>query len=376
MSPIDLSAKSFRPGKPAYDHLMSCLRGGSNSDEAPSEPEVEMVVCCWEEGEEGVDLRVPEQRQGPALTTNDDRRAQRAPETSTSLDAKRRDAGGGSSVIGDTRGGDHGGGSEKETGQGAVRCREVSFPPGFSARKIALEPEIRFVRGACCPDLDFEGQSLASSSGSVQESDDPEIDRAGRASGTEAEKQRQRNGGSARSLLALDLFEWLGAVSCGLDAVLRRGPCPPGKRTSDFETPRHLQFRRDRTVCRARLRGFVPPPAVRACVDAASSWAKKRGLTSRHVGGEGPGESSVDGCSWGSVTAWPFRDGPRAYSAAGAPCGGGERSRRPRRNLGEDVLERASREWPVGGHGIYSVLACPGGSAAAFVSARCPGPGW
>ncbi|CAN0287019.1 unnamed protein product, partial [Laminaria digitata] len=146
---------------------------------------------------------------------------------------------------------------------------------------------------------------------------------------------------STKCLLALDLFEWLGAVSCGLDAQLRREPSPPEPHLSEFETPRHLRYRRHRTVCRARLRGLLPPLAVSRCVKAAGEAAAAAtapptaiAVTAAGVegyyccGGSGEGRPTsgqtdgqqTDGCSWGSVTVWPFRDAPRAYAGADAPC--------------------------------------------------------
>lgn len=87
---------------------------------------------------------------------------------------------------------------------------------------------------------------------------------------------------------------------------------------------------------------------------------------------------------------WPFRDAPRAYAAADAPVGGGERGKNKakRRQSGDGkgrggnnndssaAPRRAAKAWPVGGQGIYTVVACPGETAAAFIAARCPGPGW
>lgn len=100
----------------------------------------------------------------------------------------------------------------------------------------------------------------------------------------------QQESNKAKCSLMLDLFEWLGAVSCGLEAQLRRYPSPPEPFLSEFETPQHLQYRpprgvgsagsgmvvggsAGRTVCRARLRGLVPPPAIRTFIEAAGAVA-------------------------------------------------------------------------------------------------------
>ena len=312
------------------------------------------------------------------------------------------------------------------------RCREVTFPIHFSVEKVDLVPDVCFFREACCPDLDLVGQGLATAATppptKPSKGDGPKPGAATpeqpRISTNDSQSPTRPAAGAGQPLyqppplpppppsstpclLAPDLFEWLGAVSCGLDAQLRREPSPPEPYLSEFETPRHLQYRRHRTVCRARLRGFLPPVAVDRCVKAAGTAASMATAAAaaaatvavtaagaegyyysgsgegRLTSGEGDGQQT-DGCSWGSVTVWPFRDAPRAYAGANAPCGGGERTRRKSggasggggRGGRSGVVGRVAREWPVGGHGVYTVVACPGETAVAHVSARCPGPGW
>lgn len=324
-------------------------------------------------------------------------------------------------------------------------CREVSFPPGFSAERIEITPDIRFFREACCPDLDFVGQGFAATASTATAPPPSSTGEEGGGrglntdsirdsgfiakadSGISSELSRQEAShpflpslppppGTTKCRLVLDMFEWLGAVSCGLDAAVSRNPSPPDPHLSGFETPRHLRYRRHRTVCRARLRGFLPPLAVARFVKAsglaaAGPAAIVDGGNDGGAEGRSPQPSSLlpsspfalpvgysrrrpqdqqpDGSSWGSVTAWPFQDAPRAYPGADAPCAGGQQSRRgggkrpsgskggdAGKNGGRGVPERATKEWPVGGHGVYTVVACPGETAVAYISARCPGPGW
>lgn len=270
-------------------------------------------------------------------------------------------------------------------------CREVAFPKSFTSKKVMLYPQLNFFRNACCPDLDFEGQGLASSSTPAPGGDTNSTRRElGSAGAKKTVGQHSRIPTSTTPRLVLDLFDWLGAASCGLETLLCRRHSQKELHLSTFQTPCHLQYHSARTVCVVRLRGLIAPPVVRACVEAAKSVATCSTAASAETNDKTGANicvqrsaqqckdvDNLDGCSWGSVTAWPFRDAPRAYSAPGAKCGGGELGKHRRRvdeNFGP--VERAAEEWPVGGHGIYSVLACPGGSAAAFISARCPGPGW
>lgn len=345
VSTVDLSSKAFRSGKPLHDRLLSCLVSECGEGGKRRAADVDIVVCWWD------DDGVQGGEQGEKLASD-------------GAATGSRDGGSREDVRAEGRG-------DREQGYRQRCCREVNFPVEFSVEKIDLVPEVCFFRDTCCPDLDFVGQGLASSP----------------LSATPPPKQSQiqevgsRAPGSTKCLLMLDLFEWLGAASCGLDAQLRREPWPPEPYLSEFETPRHLRYRRHRTVCRARLRGLLPPPVVGRCVKAAGARAGERAVLSRTGRERGTDELLLmtyehppDGCSWGSVTAWPFRDAPRAYAGADAPCAGGETGKK--RSGGGGVLPRIAREWPVGGHGVYTIVACPGETAVACCSASCPGPGW
>lgn len=569
ISVFDLSSRTFRPGKALHDRLLACLGaaggggkiGGTGGDGGMTEgpagtpavaatataTDVEMVMCWWGDNDMGKGSKCEEREGGGSEDGKQGSgvKSESADTSHKSVQGERR-AGGdfvgrmAQANIGPTMRACRekglirdekvrGGGVEKKIHREPHQerhlgcgCREVPFPPGlFSvAKKVNLEPDIRFFREVCCPDLDWVGQGLISPpprisfEGPSAASDNKNgrrqsasADRRGETSAatdaeeggvrrgmlsvpaedTQAEPKTETNsmdfvpfreqppnpmmsgshsmwssstttgigesqqsavemssfGGSSAdmpkakaaaaaaavaeiekaettaetaaakskiSLLMLDLFEWLGAASCGLEAQLRRNPFPPEPYLSEFVTPQHLQYRQSpgatarlgqagreagiergggqaggsRSVCRVRLRGLVPPPAVRLLVEAAGAMA-----AGDNSGGEISDDNGVvvDGCSWGSVTAWPFRDAPRAYAAADASCGGGERGKKKKRRARGDgvggggadregVLRRAVREWPVGGHGVYTVVACPGESATAFVSARCPGPGW
>lgn len=468
VSVFDLSSKAFRPGKPLHDRVLACLGGGgggkegdgnanSSSAAAAAAPStagtgvgiVDMVVCWWGGGESGG------RRGGGAGQGGGTGGVPGAAEPQEEIGVTKKegvevDA---ASALDGCEGGRGQGGRtgkqqqkqqpkarrrhqeeeeevEEEDEGRYERCREVTFPPHFSVEKIDLVPDICFFREACCPDLDLVGQGLAAAAPppptKSQKGDGPEpgdvTPKQPDICTNDSENLTRSAAGvgqpldqppplpppapsSTKCLLALDLFEWLGAVSCGLDAQLRREPSPPEPYLSEFETPRHLQYRRHRTVCRARMRGFLPPVAVGRCVKAAGEAAAATaaaaaapvavtcaGAEGYYCGsGEGRPTSSqgdgqeTDGCSWGSVTVWPFRDAPRAYAGADAPCGGGGRARRRSGGTSGDggggggrsgVVGRVAREWPVGGHGVYTVVACPGETAVAYVSARCPGPGW
>ncbi|CAN0189466.1 unnamed protein product [Ectocarpus sp. 4 AP-2014] len=412
VSTVDLSAKSFRPGKPLHDRVLSCLsncRWVSGDDGAA----VDMVVYWCGSG--GVGQGSGESGEvAEAGSSGTSEASGQAPEG----------FGQGAAALGRRPKGECAEG-EQEGQQSQQYCRDITFPPGFSAEKVDLAPEIRFFREACCPDLDFVGQGLAATTPTPVRwarrkgrkgieatafnstptaenlvdgsddggSDDQFTDRHRRLPPALASQPE-----SAKCLLVLDMFEWLGAVSCGLDAAVRRSPSPPEPYLSEFETPRHLRYRRDRVVCRARLRGFLPPVAVSRFVDAAGSAAAGVAALASAEDSAADGrqhyesphllpvrrvvrdkrQQRPDGCSWGAVTSWPFRDAPRAYPGADAPCAGGQRSKRGGRKgrSGGGGEERCAKEWPVGGHGVYTVVACPGETAVAFVAAKCPGPGW
>ena len=405
-----------------------------------------MVVCWW--GEAGADTSGIVGREG-AADRGDTRGRSGQQETLAGAEegvAETASATPGVGLDNDGRSSgqaEGGGGRHKQQRwdrEQAGCCREISFPPGFSSERVDLTPEFRFFREACCPDLDFVGQGLAASTAaSVAAAPLPQRSQRGEGKGappsggqntntggadtdggssyatTAADGQRTGRTsrlppplpsppGSTKCRLVLDMFEWLGAVSCGLDAAVTRGPSPPEPYVSEFATPRNLCFRRNRVVCRARLRGFLPPLAVARFVTAAGSAAAATAGEGGEPGGRLSSPSSglsppacherdqrdhqqPDGSSWGSVTAWPFRDAPRAYPGADAPCAGGQRSKRGGRgrggkggggtgNGGKGVAERSTKDWPVGGHGVYTVVACPGETAVAYVSARCSGPGW
>ncbi|CAM9510281.1 unnamed protein product [Ectocarpus sp. 12 AP-2014] len=413
VSAVDLSAKSFRPGKPLHDRVLSCLsscRWGSGGDGAA----VDMVVYCCGSG--GVGQGSGEGGEvAEAGSSGTSEASGQAPES----------CGQGVASVSGSRKGECAEG-EQDGLQSQLCCRDITFPPGFSAERVDLAPEIRFFREACCPDLDFVGQGLAATAPTPVErarrkarkgmeatafnstltaenlvdgsddggSDDQFTDRRYPRLPPPLASQPE----SAKCLLVLDMFEWLGAVSCGLDAAVRLSPSPPEPYLSEFETPRHLRYRRDRVVCRARLRGFLPHIAVSRFVDAAGSAAAGVAAlaSAEDSAADGrqhfelpqllpvqrvvrdQGQQRLDGCSWGTVTSWPFRDAPRAYPGADAPCAGGQRSKRGGRKGrgGGGGEKRCAKEWPVGGHGVYTVVACPGETAVAFVSAKCPGPGW
>eukprot|EP00903_Cladosiphon_okamuranus_P015557 g14362.t1 len=416
VSAFDLSSKAFRPGKPLHDRVLSCLCGapGSGVDDEQGVA-ADVVVCSWAEaGVDGGDL------QAGGETAAGGRRKSGLSEQEVNSGSEEAAAAGAESTLAGNNGsasrkGWHGEGgrSDKQQKQRERKrereqwCREVTFPPGFSAQRVDLTPETRFFREACCPDLDFVRQGFAATTTNTTTT----------AADADLESGVQRTArashppptlpplpGPTKCRLVLDLFEWLGAVSCGLDAAVARDPSPPEPYLSEFETPRHLRYRRNRVVCRARLRGFLPPLAVARFVKAAASAAAAsptdiydakageelgQSLSSSASETGRLGRPQPDGSSWGSVTAWPFRDAPRAYPGADAPCAGEQRTKRSggvgcrgRKDgsgggRGEKgVAERSAKEWPVGGHGVYAVVACPGQTAVAYVSARCPGPGW
>ncbi|CAN0214222.1 unnamed protein product, partial [Phaeothamnion confervicola] len=137
----------------------------------------------------------------------------------------------------------------------AARCRgdpaaatlsagEVEFPPGFATRRVPLLPVVKILRDVCVPSLDWSRYEGDGNGGNGAAGDD------------------SRNGG--RTLL-LDLFEWLGAASCGLRTVLRRTKVDPF--LSSFATPRHLHFHPNRDVVRVRFAGLVPLAAVSRLIE-------------------------------------------------------------------------------------------------------------
>lgn len=415
VSAFDLSSKTFRPGKPLHDRVLSCLGGAPGPGGDAQGIAVDMVVCSWgEAGGGGGDLK------GGGGTAAGGRRKSGLSEQEVNLGWEEAAAAAAGSAAAGNDGSTNRKGGHGEGGRGDKQeqqrerereqcCREVTFPPGFSAERVDLTPETRFFREACCPDLDFVGQGLAATTTTAAAVDDNNSGGQRNAQASHPPpclRPPPPPPGSMKCRLVLDLFEWLGAVSCGLDAAVGRDPSPPEPYLSEFETPRHLRYRRNRVVGRARLRGFLPPLAVARFVKAAGSAAAAAATSTTEVygaeaGGElGPLSSSAsdtgrlgrqqpDGSSWGSVTAWPFRDAPRAYPGADAPCAGGQRTKRGggvggRGRKGgsgggrgeKGVAERSTKEWPVGGHGVYAIVACPGETAVAYVSARCPGPGW
>ncbi|CAM9465951.1 unnamed protein product [Sphacelaria rigidula] len=440
VSVFDMSSKAFRPGKPLHDRLLSCLAsigfrpGGSEQQAGIGEPasvvpavEVDMILCWWGADGKGGIRGVRSNVAGGVAGS------------STGSRESHGNEGEGDGVTGEgqqQRQRKHG---EEEEGV-EFRCREVTFPQGlFSVtKKIMLEPDIRVFHEACCPDLDWVGQGFIPPPPPPRRPPGPRVrgssltqtdsfrsqllpDRRPFTSSntTTSTTPKAASTATTKCRLMLDLFEWLGAASCGLEPQLRRSPSPPEPYLSSFETPQHLQYRQpaavaaasSRAVCRVRLRGLVPPPAVRRLAEAAGAVAAGDVAACRGDEGENEGRGHgnqpenkskttsshsnrqhgavIDGCAWASLTAWPFRDSPRAYAAADAPCGGGERGKKKSKRPSSDrsgggrggsyrgvSLRHAAREWPVGGHGMYTVVACPGETAAAFVSARCPGPGW
>ena len=418
VSAFDLSSKAFRPGKPLHDRVLSCLRGAPGSEGDGGEGvAVDMVVCSWGvAGRDGGDLKGGGGGGGGgSVAVGGRKNGLSEQEASLGCEEEQEEV---VTESANSKGG-HGEGRRSEHKQQQppppqqqperqqperereLCCREVAFPPGFSAERVDLTPETRFFREACCPDLDFVGQGLAATPTTAVDVDDDD-DNSGKQAAHSSHPTPVP--GPTKCRLVLDLFEWLGAVSCGLNAAIGRDPSPPEPYLSGFETPRHLRYRRNRVVCRARLRGFLPPLAVDRFVKAAATAAAaaaaasttgaqgaeaERGLGSGSLSSSAsdtrrPGRQQPDGSLWGSVTAWPFRDAPRAYPGADAPCAGGQRTKRGgggrgRKSGGQGekgIAERSTREWPVGGHGVYAVVACPGETAVAYVSARCPGPGW
>ena len=398
VSSFDLFSEAFRPGKRLHDRLLSCLAGKETK-----ERDVDMVICSWGDhlkGDGGETIQ-----RGETVRRN----RTEAPEISClvskgsgddtdAADAEAKEA------VGENSGGNGKKDSQIDGKRNALGlqegcCREISFPSSFSrVDKIQLKPDVRFFREVCCPDLDFVGQGLTrartdactgATAMSNEETPEEAIGRAQTAVETETDRCPPR---STKCRLVLDLFEWLGAVSCGLEPLLRREPSPPDPFLSDFETPRHLRFMRHRTICRVRLRGYLPPLMVSRCVKAARDAAAATAPLTTSVKSEDTEArreishgffGDPDGCSWGSVVAWPFRDAPRSYPGADAPCAGGVRTRRGGKAKGRrggrgSGVERShpGREWPVGGQGIYAVVSCPRETAAAFVSAKCLGPGW
>lgn len=376
VSVFDLSSKAFRPGKPLYDRLMLCLRG--TDYEGGGEKAVDMVVCSWDEGGRGDSRGVKQETAIPSQgdAGGMDIVAEAAEEKVPGETGNKREPGS------EDRG--------MRSGERRQRCREIKFPPSFSVEKIELNPDVRFFREACCPDLDFVGQGLARSrtapgaSRTDIEARGEQPKQAGHRTPSTAMETDQYSETapmppeSIKCRLVLDMFEWLGAVSCGLESLLRRDPSPADSNLSEFKTPRHVQFQRHRTICRARLRGLLPPLMVSRCVEAAGRVASVMSLASEEQDARGFLGEDPDGCSWGSVMAWPFRDAPRSYSGADAPCAGGGRMRRGGGAKGRGVVavDNHAKDWPVGGQGVYAVVACPFETAAAFVSAKCPGPGW
>lgn len=404
VSAFDLSSKAFRPGKPLYDRLMSCLRGkcyGGGGEKA-----VDMVVCSWDDGEgdDSGGVKQDTMRQSGTEVAKETARPSQGDAGGTDISEEAA----GKEVARES-------GSKRErgpadrgmrSGERRQRCQEIEFPPSFSVEKIELKPDVRFFREACCPDLDFVGQGLArprttpGASGTDIEAHEAWGERAKQAghqtplTSMETDQHSETASPPPESIkcrLVLDMFEWLGAVSCGLESLLRRDPSSEDSNLSEFKTPRHVQFQRHRTICRARLRGLIPPLMVSRCVEAAGGVAAA--ASSVPSASEEATKAREDvrgflgdpgGCSWGSVMAWPFRDAPRSYPGADAPCAGGERMRRGSGAKGRRVRSSGggvgavghAREWPVGGQGVYAVVACPFETAVAFVSARCPGPGW
>lgn len=456
ISAFDLSSASFRPGKPLHDRLLSLLegigakgRGDKGGGEEGGERSgggrgggreaimVDLVAAWWgSEGEEdggsengGIRSKARENDKGGAQgdggeggrdeasakqeNASEKREtncaAERRARVARATDDKENDGGTEDPRVGDEK---HAAQSreeqrqQKQQQQHEQRCRNIEFPSGFLVEKVDITPDIRFVRGVCCPDIDLVGQGLAAPTrdnantknrpayGGAPATDFLAENTHGTNPATvrRALNQEQSSQGpspppeSAKCLLLLDMFDWLGAASCGLDAQLRREPSPPEPYLSEFETPRHLRYRRHRTVCRARLRGFLPPLTIARCVNAAGAVAEMSAIAlatraEDETIDSGVRSAQIDGCSWGSVTVWPFRDAPLAYPGADVPCAGGTQRGKRGNACGSGGIDggidrRIAREWPVGGHGVYTIVACPHATAAAFVSARCPGPGW
>ncbi|CAM9450792.1 unnamed protein product [Choristocarpus tenellus] len=341
LSIIDLSAKSFRPGKPLRERVLSCLAQGRV-------PDADMAVCWWEDDQDGDMTRGGRQRYSSAVgcVVED-----------------------GEAVLGGRDGrtdvGNGGNGTGKDSGGGA-KCLQVQFPVGFLAQKVEVEPEVTFFRDVCCPNLDFVGKGLLprphSSAGGEQKST-PEAGKGDNALGQHSEDRRgegqqvlQMGQGSTKTAaatdacsLTYDFFEWLGAVSCGVEGPLQRAPevC-----CSTFQTPKHIPFHTGRTVCRARLRGLLPPLCVRRCLDVASGHQR--------YGNDELGQFQPPrGDMWGALTTWAFCDGPHAYDTG--KCVG--------------FSSTCASLWPVGGEGLNTTVVWPGSGCVAYISAACPGPG-
>ncbi|CAN0180358.1 unnamed protein product, partial [Ectocarpus fasciculatus] len=146
VSAVDLSAKSFRPGKPLHDRVLSCLssgRWGSGEDGAA----VDMLVYWCGSGGGG-------QGSGGGGEVGESGSSGTSEVSGQTMEG----CGQGASAVGGNPTGE--GGQEEQQSQQQC-CRDITFPPGFSAEKVDLAPDIRFFREACCPDLDFVGQGLA-----------------------------------------------------------------------------------------------------------------------------------------------------------------------------------------------------------------------
>ncbi|CAM9399291.1 unnamed protein product, partial [Scytosiphon promiscuus] len=347
VSAFHLASKAFRPGKPLHDRVLSCLGGGGagggggGNDDGEGGCSVDMVVCWW--GDEGVDDCLGQDGEEGG---GDDKKCvgaggvQGSPRNSGlsegevgAVESRTQSSAGREKTHAQSKdGGCATSGRNRTERQPRQRCREVVFPPGFSAELVDLKPDVRFFREACCPDLDFVGQGFASTNvagaspscrgegagvtGAADTGDDAAMvcedsattewgvgnDAGGGDRRSTADRPADTRSGrtsppdppalpsppplpatlcpappsTTKCKLMLDMFDWLGAVACGLDAALQRDPSPPEPHLSEFETPRHLRFRRNRVVCRARLRGFLPPLAVSRFVRAAGLAAGSR----------------------------------------------------------------------------------------------------
>ncbi|CAM9864907.1 unnamed protein product, partial [Discosporangium mesarthrocarpum] len=133
------------------------------------------------------------------------------------------------------------------------RCLEVEFPTGFMSERVGLDPELRVFQGVRCPDVDFVGQGLVreADGGGTWGVEEGLVDRQGRDQGSRERLERggdqvagvgmEGTAGMVACGLTHDLFEWLGAVSCGLGAALEHS-LPLEPYVSAFKTPRHLRF--------------------------------------------------------------------------------------------------------------------------------------
>ncbi|CAM9361314.1 unnamed protein product [Chrysoparadoxa australica] len=151
--------------------------------------------------------------------------------------------------------------------------KAVDFPEGVTAKRKPVCCSTRVMHDVCIPEVCMKQYSAGAAGAG-----------AGAAGGGDAVSHQPEAKGIECALFA-DMFEWLGAVACGLEGVLKRESDPF---LGAFQCPSHMSYRQGQLV-RVRLKGLLPSGIALVVAAALKDSSQK---------------------DWHAITAWRRRHVP------------------------------------------------------------------